>query len=93
MPLIRSLVLARRTLFAVFISLNKEIISPCSRYIKKGLVYIAIIFLFSCQTFLYLEYTKTNTYLLYNVYLVSFNKCIFLCCYIYLYAYCSLLIP
>ena len=37
----------RRTLPAISISLGGEIISPYSRYIKKGLVYITIIKLFS----------------------------------------------
>ena len=33
----------RYALLTIFISLNKEIISPYSYYIKKGLVYIIII--------------------------------------------------
>ena len=40
MPLIRSIISKRCTLFTVSISLNREIISPCSYYIKKGLIYI-----------------------------------------------------
>ena len=42
MPPIRLFISKRRTLLAASISLNKEIISPCSHYIKKGLVYITI---------------------------------------------------
>ena len=47
MPFIKSLVSKRRTLLAISISFNREIISPYSRYIKKGLVYIIIISSFS----------------------------------------------
>ena len=43
MPLIRSSVLEYRALLTISISLNREIISPCSCYAKKGLVYITII--------------------------------------------------
>ena len=46
MPSIRSFVFKYCTLLAMFIFLNKEIISPYSRYTKKGLVCIAIIFFF-----------------------------------------------
>ena len=80
MPPIRLSALERYTLLATFISLKKEIMSPYSYHIKKELVYVAIISLFSRQPFLYLECTKANTYLLYNVRLVSLNKYIFLCC-------------
>ena len=48
MPPIRLSAFKRYALLAIFISLNKEIISPYSRYIKKGLVYITIMDLFSC---------------------------------------------
>ena len=48
MPSIRSFTSKRRTLFTAFIFFNKEIISPYSYYIKKGLVYIVIINPFSC---------------------------------------------
>ena len=43
MPPIKFTTLERYTLLTIFISLNKEIISPYSCYTKKGLVYIAII--------------------------------------------------
>ena len=64
----------RCTLLTIFISLNKEIISPYSYYIKKGLVYIIIINPSSCQPFFYTKYTKLNTYALYNMRLISLNK-------------------
>ena len=67
----------RCTLLAIFISLNGEIISLCFYYIKKGLVYIAIIDLFSRQPSFYIKCTKLNTYVLYNVRLVLFNKYMF----------------
>ena len=47
MPFIRSLASMYYILLATSISLNSEIISPYSYYTKKGLVYIAIITLFS----------------------------------------------
>ena len=63
-------------LVAVILLLG-EIMPTYSYYIKKGLVYIAIIALFSCQPFSYAKYTKLNIYLSYNVCLVSNAKCIF----------------
>ena len=78
MPLIRFLVSVYYTLLTTSISLNSKIISPYSHYIKRGLVYIIIINLSSCQPSSYLKYTKANTCSLYNVYLVSLNKYIFL---------------
>ena len=77
MPLIRSLASIRCVLLAISISLDSEIISPYSYYIKKGLVYITIIALFSHQPSSYFKYTKANTYSLYNMRLVSTNKYIF----------------
>ena len=47
MPLIRLSASKRRAFLAISISLNREIISPYSYYIKKGLVYIIIIALSS----------------------------------------------
>ena len=47
MPFIRLSMSKRRALLATSISLDGEIMSPCSRYIKKGLVYIIIINPFS----------------------------------------------
>ena len=60
------------------ISFNREIISPYSYYMKKGLVYIIIISFFSCQPFSYSKYTKANTYSLCDVRSVPFNKYKFL---------------
>ena len=47
MPPIRSSMSKRRAFLTISISLNREIISPYIYYIKKGLVYIAIIDFFS----------------------------------------------
>ena len=84
MPFIKLSAFKRRTLLAASISLNGEIISLCSHYTKKGLVYIIIINFFSRQLFFYTECTKLNTYVLYNVRLISLNKYAFLyytrCC-------------
>jgi hypothetical protein len=65
MPFIRFTAFKYYTLLAISISLNREIISPYSHYIKKGLVYITLIIPFSHQPFSYLEYTKANTYFSY----------------------------
>ena len=77
MPLIKSFIFKRRVFLAASISLNGEIISPYSYYIKKGLVYIAIINFFSCQPFSYTKCIKLNTCVLYNMRLILFNKYIF----------------
>ena len=77
MPLIRSLASVYYALLAISISLNSEIMSPCSHYVKKGLVYIAIIALSGCQPSSYSKCTKANTRSLCDVYLVSTNKYIF----------------
>ena len=77
MLFIRSLASIYYILLAASISLNGEIMSPYSYYAKKGLVYITIITFFGCQPSSYSKYTKANTYSLYNVCLVSTNKCIF----------------
>jgi hypothetical protein len=61
MPFIRSTAFKCRTLLTISISLNREIMSPYSRYTKKGLVYIALISPSRRQPFFYLEYTKANT--------------------------------
>ena len=78
MPFIKLSIFKRYILLAVSISLNRELISPYSRYTKKGLVYIAIINPFSCQPFFYIKCTKLNTYILYNMRSVSLNKYTFL---------------
>ena len=64
-------------LLATLISLNSKIISPYSCYIKKELVYIAIIVPFSCQPSFYLKYTKVNTCSFCDIHLVFNNKYIF----------------
>jgi hypothetical protein len=51
----------------------------CFYYAEKGLVYIAIAALFSCQPFSCSECTKLNIYLSCNVYLVSNTECTRLC--------------
>ena len=76
-PLIRSTVFKRYALLATSISLDGEIISPYSYYIKKELIYIIIIDFFSCQPSSYVKCTKLNTYILCDVRLISFNKYIF----------------
>ena len=74
MPFIRSLASVYCILLAISISLNGEIMSPYSCYIKKGLVYIIIITPSSCQSFFCFKYIKANTYSLCNIHLVSINK-------------------
>ena len=77
MPPIRSLASVCYILLAASISLNSEIMSPYSYYVKKGLVYIAIIAFFSYQPSFYFKYIKANTYSLCDVYSVFTNKYIF----------------
>ena len=77
MPFIRSLAFMRRTLLAISISLDSEIISPCFYYAKKGLVYIIITAPSSCQPSSCSKCTKANTCSLCDVRLVSTNKYIF----------------
>ena len=78
MPVIRLIVFKHCTLLASSITFNSEIISLCSRYTKKGLVYIIITESFSRQPSFYFKCTKSNTRALYNIHLVSLNKYIFL---------------
>jgi hypothetical protein len=61
MPPIRFTTFKRHTLLTILISLDGEIISPCSHCVKKGLVYIVLISPFRHQPSFYLEYTKVNT--------------------------------
>ena len=51
----------------VILSLNKIILSLYSRYLKKGLVYIALANLSLYQPSSYLKCTKINIYSSYNV--------------------------
>jgi hypothetical protein len=71
---IRSTIFKHYTLLTISISLNREIISPCSYYIKKGLVYIVLISPSRYQPSFYLECTKANTQLSYNIYSIPLNK-------------------
>ena len=86
MPPIRLSISERCAFLAASISFNREIMSPYSCYIKKGLVYIAITDLFRCQPSFYIKYTKLNIYILCDMCLVSLNKCTFFY-YTYYYAY------
>ena len=63
-----SLTLRRARTVASILSLGKIMPSPCSRCVKKGLVYIALASPLSRQPSSYLEYTKANICLFYNVY-------------------------
>ena len=74
MPPIRSSTSKRCTLLTASISLDKEIISPYSRYTKKGLIYVTITNPFSRQSSSYTKCTKSNTCILYNIRSVSLNK-------------------
>ena len=78
MPLIRSFIFKYYALLIVSIFLNKEIMNPYSYYKKKRLVYIILMTSFSYQPFSYLECTKINTYLLYNICSIPLNKYIYL---------------
>ena len=74
MPFIRSLASIHYVLLAASISLDSEIMSPCSYYTKKGLVYIIIIAPFSRQPSSCFKCIKANTRSLCDVRLVSTNK-------------------
>ena len=81
MPPIRSLASKYFTyyfkLVAVILLLG-EIIPTYSCYAEKGLVYITIIALFSCQPSSYTKYTKLNIRLSCDIKLVSNTKYTFL---------------
>ena len=77
MPFIRSLASVYCVLLAIFISLNGEIMSPYSCYVKKGLIYITIIAFSNYQPSFYFKCIKANTCSLCNVCLISTNKYIF----------------
>ena len=76
-PPIRSLASVCHILLAVSISLDSEIISPCSRYTKKGLVCIVIIAFSGHQPSSCFKCIKANTRSLCDVRLVFTNKYIF----------------
>ena len=63
-------------LVAVILLLG-EIMPTYSYYAKKGLIYVAIIALSSCQPSSYTKYTKLNIHSSYNVCLVFNTKYIF----------------
>jgi hypothetical protein len=81
MPFIRSTAFKRRILLTISISLNGEIISPCSCYIKKGLVYIVFISPSKHQPSSYLECIKANTQLSCNICSIPLNKYTYLTVY------------
>ena len=74
MPPIRSLASVCCVLLAASISLDSEIMSPCSYYVKKGLVCVVITALFSYQPSFYSECIKANTCSLCDVRLVFTNE-------------------
>ena len=78
MPFIRSLVFKYTVccfkLVAIILLLGK-IMPTYSRYIEKGLIYIAIIAPLSRQPFSYTKYTKLNMYSSCNIRSVSNTKC------------------
>jgi hypothetical protein len=74
MSFIRFTTFKRSMLLTILISLNREIISPYSRYAKKELVYIIFISLFGRQPSFCLKCTKVNTQLLYNIHFIFLNE-------------------
>ena len=77
MPFIRFIVFKHYTLLTSSIACDDEIINPCSYCVKKGLVYIIIADPSSHQPSFYSKCIKSNTYILYDVRSVPFNKYIF----------------
>ena len=74
MPLIRFLVSRRYAYIVAIILLFSKIMPTYSRYVLKGLVYIAIIALLGRQPFFYAKYTKLNMRLSCDVRLISNAK-------------------
>ena len=74
MPPIRSLVSAYYTYTVAIILLFSEIMPSCSYCEEKKLVYIIITALFSRQPSSYVECTKSNIHLSYNIRSVSNTK-------------------
>ena len=74
MPPIRSSASVCCTKLVAVILLFSEIMPSYSCYKEKKLVYIIIITLSSYQPSFCIKCTKLNTYMLYNVHSVSFNK-------------------
>ena len=87
MPFVRSSVskyLAYYSKLVAVILLLGKIIPTYSYYAEKGLLYIKIIALFSCQPSFCVKCTKLNICSSYNICSVSNAKCIF---FIYLYTF------
>jgi len=61
-------------IIAIVLLLGKIMLSPCSYYMKEGLVYITLASPLSWQPSFYLECTKVNICLSYNVYSISNAK-------------------
>ena len=76
MPFIRSSASKRRAYIVAVIFLLSEIIPSCSRCEEKKLVYVIIIAPFSRQPSSYIECTKLNIYLSYNIRSVSDAECL-----------------
>ena len=70
MPFIKSLAFKRHTYIIAVILLLSKIMPIYSRYVLKGLVYIIIIALLSCQPSFYTKCTKLNIRLSCNIKLV-----------------------
>jgi hypothetical protein len=88
MPPIKSLVfkrLARYSKLVAVILLFSEIMPSCSCYTEKGLVYIAITALSSCQPSSCFKCIKLNIYLSYNIYSISNAEYIYLTIHLYTY--------
>ena len=78
MPFVRSSASKRRLRLVLLILSLGKIILLYSYYIEKGLVYIAIIALFSSQPSSYTKCIKSNMRSSYNIRLVSNTKYAFL---------------
>ena len=87
MPPVRSTASRRRNKLILLILSINEVILSYSYYIKKGLLYIAIMSPFSCQLLSYAKYIIINMRSSYNIYLVSNTK------YKYFITYLSCCIP
>jgi hypothetical protein len=72
MPSIRSTTFKRHALLVLSIILLGEIITSCSCYAEKKLLYIAIMSLSKRQPSSYFKCTSANMRSLYNIHLVSF---------------------
>jgi hypothetical protein len=86
MPSVRSLVfkyLAYRSKLVAVILLFSEIMPSYSHYIEKGLVYIAIMALFSQQPSFCSKCTKLNIHLSCNIHSISNAECICLTIHLY----------